>query len=317
MRKTVLIRHEQTEWTDIYKTRLTKMFPDMDFLAAHSVEEAIALGPRAHAIIGIGPQMPPALIRAMGQLEWIMSMTTGVDSLLAMEDLPPGLPISRVLGVHGPQMTELALMLMLSLARDLPGMLQAQARRAWVRRGQPLLYGKTLCLLGLGNIAETLARVAKTLEMRVTGVSDSRTEAPNVDRIYSRAALHDAAAEADFLVVLVPLSDSTRNIVDAGVLRAMKRSGFLLNLARGGCVDEAALIAALKAGEIAGAGVDVYEQEPLPPDDPIRDAPNVILTPHIGGMADIYHEQCFPIVVENLKTYAAHGAGALKDTLSR
>jgi D-2-hydroxyacid dehydrogenase (NADP+) len=196
-------------------------------------------------------------------------------------------------------------------------MLEAQKTAVWNRQLQPVLYGKTLCILGLGSIAETLTLYASTMGMTITGVSDGRESAPGVDRIYKRADLPAAAAEADFLVVLVPLSGATRYIVDAEVLLAMKREAFLINLARGGCVDEAALIEALEAGEIAGAGIDVFEREPLPPDDPLWKAPNVILTPHVGGFADIYAQQCLPTVVANLKIYSESGAGALETALER
>lgn len=315
MSKTILIRHERPDWSEDYAARLGALFPAFDFRAAATVEDAMRIAPEAHAFIGIGPQMPPALVAAMTRLEWIQTLTTGIDCFLHMEELPPHVPVTRITGVHGPQVSETALLMMLSLARKLPAMLDAQKEARWDRNLQTALHGKTLCILGLGSIAETLALYAKTMGMRVTGVSDGRVEAPHVDRIYRRAALNEAAAEADFLVVLVPLSPETRHIVNAGVIAAMKPTGYLLNLARGGCVDEAALIAALKAGRIAGAGLDVFETEPLPPDDPIWRAPNVVLTPHVGGFADIYAEQCLPTVIENLTIYAEHGAGALTSAL--
>lgn len=316
MTKTILIRHENPAWSDDYAARLSARFPEARFHAAQDLSAAMALAPEVEAFIGIGPQMTPELVAAMPRLEWIQSLTTGVDRLLTMEELAPGLPISRVMGVHGPQMSELALMLMLALARDLPGTLAAQKAHRWNRSMQPLVLGKTLCILGLGAIAETLAGYAGALGMRVTGVS-GRDSAPGVDRIYPRAAMAKALAEADFVVVLTPLTDATRNIIDTAELKAMKPSAFLINIARGGCVNEVALIAALKSGEIAGAGIDVFEHEPLPADDPMWDAPNCILTPHVGGLADIYHEQCLPTVIENLSVYLTDGPNALKDTVSR
>jgi len=153
--------------------------------------------------------------------------------------------------------------------------------------------------------------------MRVTAVSDGRTEAPNVDQIYRRSDLAPAAGNADFLVVLVPLSPETRHIVDASILSKMKPTSYLINIARGGCVDEVALLEALQRSEIAGAGVDVFETEPLPPDHPLWRAPNLIATPHVGGFSDIYHEQCFPTVLGNLRAYAAGGPEALTNAVRR
>lgn len=314
--KTVTIFHELAEWTDWYVEKLRSEFPQAVFRPAYSLEDAMALAGETEAIVGIGPKMPPALIAAMARLEWVQSLTTGVDNLLNMHELPRHVPITKVTGVQGPQMAELALTLMLNLARRMPEMLQAQARGDWCRRPQPLLHGKTLCLLGMGSIAETLALYARTLGMTVTAVT-GRAEAANVDRIFPRDRLERAAGEADFLVVLVPLSAETRHIVGKDVLKAMKPSAFLVNIARGGCVDEAALLGALERGEIAGAGLDVFETEPLPPDNPLWRAPNVILTPHVGGFSDIYHRQCFPTVLENMRHYLEGGPEALTTAVRR
>ncbi|MFN3146623.1 MAG: D-2-hydroxyacid dehydrogenase [Paracoccaceae bacterium] len=315
MTKTIIVRHERPEWTRDYVERLTPMFPGMAFKPAYTLDEAMALAPAAEAIMGIGPQLPPALFAATTRLEWVQTLTTGIDNFLHMKELPEGVPVTNIVGVQGPQMSEATMALMLALARDLPGVLRAQAEARWDRRMQIALHGKTLCLLGLGSIAETLTVYARTFGMRVIGVSDGRREAPGVERIYPRAALAEAAGEADFLVVLVPLTPETRHIVDARVLAAMKPGGFLLNMARGGCVDPAALIEALEAGRIAGAALDVFERTPLPPDDPLWTAPNLIISPHVGGYADIYADQCLPTVIENLKIYAEQGPGGLRSVL--
>jgi len=317
MKKKVIIKQEFSEWSDQYVTKLTPMFPELEFRAAHTMDEAMAHAPDTNVIIGIGPHMPPSLIAAMPKLEWIQSLTTGLDNFLQMDELPKHVPVTKVAGVHGPQVSELSLLLMMALTRRLPAMLTAQKEERWERWAQPALPGKKLCILGLGSIAETLALYASTMGMTVTGVSDGRKSAPNVTRIYPRTELPRAAGEADFLVVLVPLSEQTRNIVNAEVLAAMKPTGFLINVARGGCVDESALINALKTGQIAGAGIDVFATEPLPPDDPIWSAPNVIVTPHIAGMADISGEQCLPTVIKNLTIYNDSGSSALKTDLKR
>lgn len=314
--KTIAIWHETRAWTDWYVDALQTDFPGHDFRAAYSAQDALAMGGETQAFIGIGPKMTPELVAAMPRLEWVQSLTTGVDNLLGMEAFPPHVPISKVTGVQGPQMAELGLTLMFALSRDVPGMLDAQATRTWDRRPQALLYGKTICLLGLGSIAETLALYCRTLGMHVTGIS-GRAEAPNVDRIYPRTGLQEAVAEADFLVVLVPLSPETTHIVGPELLAAMKPSAFLINLARGGCVDEAALQAALTDGQIAGAGLDVFQTEPLPKDHPLWSAPNVILTPHVGGFSDIYHKQCYPTVQRNMALYLEHGPEALVGAVRR
>ena len=315
MTKSIIVRHEIAELTDNYLLKLTPMFPEIQFHGAYSLEDAMGLAPEAHAFIGIGPFVPPAMIGAMEKLEWVQTLTTGVDNFLNMAELPDHVPVTNIKNVQGPQVSETALMLMMSLARRLPDMFEAQKAARWERHMQSALFGKTLCILGLGNISETLALYSKTLGMKVLGVSDSRIKASNVDFIYKRNALKVAAAESDFLVVLVPLSEKTHHIVNADVLSAMKPTAFVLNLARGGCVDEAALIQALQTGVIAGAGLDVFEHEPLPQADPIWSAPNVVLTPHIAGFADIVAKQCLPTVIKNLKIYTKAGASGLNSAI--
>ena len=141
--------------------------------------------------------------------------------------------------------------------------------------------------------------------MRVIGVSDGRTEAPHFDKILPRARMNEAAAEADFLIALVPHTPATNNLIGASVFDAMKPSGVLINIARGGVVDEDALVAALRAGKIRGAGLDVFKTEPLPKDSPLWDMPNVFITSHVGGMAITYGEQVMPLLVENLRAFTA------------
>jgi phosphoglycerate dehydrogenase-like enzyme len=139
--------------------------------------------------------------------------------------------------------------------------------------------------------------------MRVIGISNGRSEAPHFDAIMPRDRLNEAASQADFLIVLAPHNAETDKLIGAGVLDAMKPSGVLINIARGGVVDEDALITALRAGKIRGAGLDVFRTEPLPKDSPLWDMPNVFITSHIGGMSDTYGEQVMPLLVNNLRAF--------------
>ena len=315
MTKSVIISTESAKWTDGYILKLAPMFPELTFKAAYTLEGSMKLAPEANVFIGVAPHIPPELIGAMKQLEWVQTLTTGVDNFLSMTELPTEVPVTNIVNVQGPQVSETALMLMMSLARKLPIMFEAQKVARWERWMQSALFGKTLCILGLGNISETLALYATTLGMKVIGVSDNRLNAPNIDHIYTRKELNIAASKADFLVVLVPLSNETYHIINANVLSSMKPTGFLLNLARGNCVDETALIEALRDGVIAGAGLDVFEREPLNRAEPIWSAPNVVITPHIAGFADIFEEQCFPTVIKNIKIYNDEGPAGLTSAL--
>ncbi|MEH6724693.1 MAG: D-2-hydroxyacid dehydrogenase [Hyphomicrobiales bacterium] len=309
-----LIFDRQAKW---YARELGNLCENYHFVAATSHEEAVSLGADADILIALAPFIKPDLIAAMPKLQWVQALTTGVDNLLAMDVLSKDVVVTNCSGFHGPQMSELTLLLMLSLSRDFPTMLQNQQSASWQRWPQPLLAGKTACLVGLGAIAETLAKRCLAMDMRLTGVSNGRTELDGFDRIYKRSEIVDAAREADFLIVIAPYSSETHHIVDAKVLSAMKQSAFLINISRGGCVDEEALLEALDEGHIAGAGMDVFATEPLPADSPLWLHPRIIVTPHIGGMADIYHQQALPLIGDSLNTYAKSGADGLTGKFDR
>lgn len=306
--RSVLILDDRAAW---YAKALSAACPAYRFIPAPTADAAMQHAATAQVLMGLAPFLPERLIAAMPGLEWVQALTTGVDNLLAMPALKSRIALTNCGGFHGPQMSELAILLMLALARDFPRILDNQAAARWQSWPQPILPGRTVCILGLGSIAEALAVRCNAFGMRVTGVSDGRAEVPGFARVHKRDALDAAAAEADFLVVLVPYSPQTHHIVNAQVLRAMRPGAYLVNIARGGCVDEAALIAALKDGRVAGAALDVFATEPLPPDDPLWTAPNLIVTPHIGGKSATYHEQALPQLIENFNAYARDGAGAL------
>jgi len=158
-------------------------------------------------------------------------------------------------------------------------------------------------ILGVGAIAEHLAPLCKGFGLTVLGISQSQRSVVGIDRMYPRERMKDAVGLADYFVVIVPYSSETDRIVDRSVLAAMKPSAFFINVARGGVVDEAALVDALRNKQIAGAGLDVFEIEPLPEDSPLWGLENVIITPKVGGMTDVYVEQTAPIVGHNLRAY--------------
>lgn len=296
-----------------YADELAARVPALDYRAALSLEEAIALAGDAEVLVALAPFITPALVAAMPRLAWIQTLTTGVDNVIGLSDAA----LTNLTGFHGPQMSELAVLLMLACARRFPEILENQKAHHWERRPQPLLQDKTACIVGLGVIAEHLAKVLAVFGMTVTGVSGGRTEAPGIARVYPRSALADAAAEADFLILLTPYTPETRHIVDARVLAAMKPTAFLINIARGGCADEAAVASALTEGRIAGAAIDVFANWPLQPDNPVWDLPNLIVTPQVGGYSDVYHKQALPQLAANMAAFAEGGVEALQGRFDR
>jgi phosphoglycerate dehydrogenase-like enzyme len=286
-----------------YRALLTKRFPDVEFHIGHHVEDADSIIATVDVIVGLGHHIPPALIAEAKNLKWVQALTTGTETLTAPGVLPPHVLLTSTRGVHGPQMSELAFLNMIALARNFRKLQDNQAAAKWEQWGQPVLEGRTIVIVGLGLLAEHLAERCKLFGMTVIGVSSGRLGAPHFDEVQPRSELKVLAARADFLMLLVPYSKETHHLIDGGVIAAMKPSAFLVNLARGGVVDEAALIEHLQAGRIAGAAIDVFSQMPLPPDNPLWRMPNVIITPNIGGRSDNFIEQTMSVLEPNLQAF--------------
>ena len=296
----VLVLNERAQ---DYVDPLARQFPAVVFHSAATPSEAQAVIAEVDAIIALAHRLPRELIAAARSLKWVQSLTTGTDALIGV--LPPHVLLTSTRGVHGPQMSELAFLHMLALNRNFARMQHSQAAGKWDRYPQPLLDGKTIVIVGLGILAEHLAARCKLFGMVVIGVSAGRKDAPNFDEVHSRDNLIKVAARADFLMLLVPYSKETHHLINADVLSAMKPTAFLINLARGGVLDEQAMIAHLKAGKIAGAGLDIFFTQPLPPESPLWHLPNVIITPNVGGYSDRFAEQTLAVVEPNLRAFIA------------
>jgi D-2-hydroxyacid dehydrogenase (NADP+) len=287
--------------------------PSMTFDVARNVDEALNRCATAEVLLAMAHEVTDPLLNRMPRLRYLCALSAGTDRLETLTALRPDVRVTSSRGIHGPQMSELAFLSMISLSRDFARMQRNQQKHVWERWPQKLLYGKTAVIVGIGPIAEDLAARCVAFGMHVMGASDARESAPNFEKLVPRARLRDAASAADFLIVLVPLSAQTRHLIDEGVLAAMKPSGILINLARGPVVDEPALIRCLRDGRLAGAGLDVFEAEPLPADSPLWDMPNVIITPRIGGMSDVYGDQVLPLVVHNLHCFAQGRLAQMKN----
>jgi phosphoglycerate dehydrogenase-like enzyme len=197
------------------------------------------------------------------------------------------------------------------MARDIPRIVRNQDEGRWERFAPRLLAGGTVGIVGTGAIAEALAPRCKALGMTVVGISASPRELPHFDRVEPRADLPRIAGDLDWLVLLTPYSADTHHLIGADVLSAMKPDACLVNLARGGVVDEDALLAALDAGEISGAALDVFAHEPLAGESRFWRHPRVIVTPHLGGFHGGYADQVLSAITDNFTRYRAGGTAAL------
>jgi D-2-hydroxyacid dehydrogenase (NADP+) len=288
-----------------YRDRLKQSFPD---LTINVVDHRSKVGPliaATDALLTFTPMIADEVVRAAVNLKWIQTLGSGVDNLIDLPSLGKDVIVTNVHGIHGAPVSEAALAAMLALGRDLPRFVRNQDRHRWERWPARLLDGKAVGIFGIGVIAAALAPKCKALGMRVVGISAAPRPVAGFDRMYARDDLLTAVAEVDYLVLLTPLTGATRGIVGAAVLSAMKRTAYLVNLARGGVVDEPALMAALDRGAIAGAALDVFAEEPLPPEHPLWSCRNVLITTHQGGFCDVYPDLALPTVETNMRCFLA------------
>lgn len=294
-----------------FAARAQADLPGIDLFATNDRTQALEHVANAEVLIAHHFQFDEDLLGRAPRLRWIQSLTTGTDTILKLKALRPAVLVTSTRGMHGPQMSELVFLHMLALTRDFPRMQRNQAVGYWQRWPQPLLWGKTVVIVGVGSISEALAPRCKAFGMTVYGVSNSTRVPEGFDAVFNRADLIQAAAKADYLVLLVPLSANTENLINAAVLAAMPTQAFVINVARGGVLDEQALVAALRAKRLAGAALDVFREQPLPSDSPLWREPGVIITPLVGGMSNIYLDQAYPIVRDNLRQFLAGRSDAM------
>ncbi|HET7764672.1 MAG TPA: D-2-hydroxyacid dehydrogenase [Burkholderiales bacterium] len=271
----------------------------------------------ADILLTFGAHMADHVLEKGASLRWIQALGTGVDGIVDRPALRSGVLVTNMHGLHGDSVPEAAILLMLALARDLPRAMRNRNARKWERYPSQLLKGKTVGIFGVGAIARSLAPKCKSFGMTVVGISSAPRTMEGFDRMVRRDALEQAAPDLDFLVLLTPYTAETHGIVGARVLAAMKPSAFLVNLARGGIVDEDALLLALRERRLAGAALDVFAQEPLPEDHPFWSLDNVIVTPHLGGFHDQYAEQALPTVVENFRKFLAGDTAGMINVVKR
>jgi phosphoglycerate dehydrogenase-like enzyme len=289
--------------------------------------EAVAEGlhgafERADVVFGFwGAELDTALAQASGKeasavtlaevapnLRWIQLTSAGADRLLNSGFIEGGVTVTTVSGLHATPIGEYILSVMLMWAKGAPQTMRAQLKHEWTRFAPRELHGKTVGIVGIGHIGAEAARLAKAFGCRVIATKRSATtehSEPYADAIYPPGELHRVVAESDYVIVCVPLTPETRGMIGDAELRAMKPSALIVNIARGPVIAEAALLQALREGWIAGAALDVFDQEPLPADHPLWDMENVILTPHISGGTEIYNERAVDIFAANLRRYLA------------
>jgi phosphoglycerate dehydrogenase-like enzyme len=293
--------------TEQYRARLAKLFPELEIDVAAQRDKAETALAQADALLTFGQMMKNLHVdlEGAGRLKWVQALGTGLDGITDQPALKPSVTVTSLHGVHGAPVSEAAMAGMLALSRDIPRFARQQDQQHWGRWPAKLLQDKTVGILGIGVIAEALAPKCKAFGMKVIGITSAKRQVAGFDRVHGVRELHKVLPELDYLVLLTPYSPATHHMIDATVFAAMKPTSYLINLARGGVVDEPALVDALRQKKIAGAALDVFEQEPLPGDHALWSFKNVIITTHQGGFCDTYVDLAMPILTHNMRCFLA------------
>ncbi|GAC1385568.1 MAG: D-2-hydroxyacid dehydrogenase [Ktedonobacteraceae bacterium] len=258
--------------------------------------------------------MPEHWRQLAAKLRWLQCSGAGVDGLrpTGILNTDSNVIVTTATGIHATTISEYVFGSMLMFNRNWPEMVRLQDRRVWPRSaswynlGGRELIGQTLGIIGLGNIGRRVAQLGHAFGMHVIATRRSVNEGaedPDVDQLYSMKQLQEALRLSDYVVVAVPLTQETEKLIGESELRAMRSHAYLVNVARGRVIDEAALIRALQERWIAGAGLDVTEEEPLLATSPLYSMSNVILTPHISGLSVHYDKRLTALFADNLQRY--------------
>jgi D-2-hydroxyacid dehydrogenase (NADP+) len=273
---------------------------DMDVLITHGPY----LAGRADHVLSHAPK-----------LKWIQGIGTGVDNFADRPTLRDDIIVTNIHGVHGNPMSEAAIAAMLTLGRRIPRTVRNQDRQRWESWPSRLISGKTICIFGVGSIAQTVAPRCKAFDMTVIGITSAPREVPGFDRMVHRDRLVEAVRELDYLLLLTPYAPETHHIVGAKVFAAMKPQSVLINHARGGVVDEDALLLALREGRISGAALDVFTTEPLPQGHPFWSMDNVVITCHQAATHDASVQTNLPVIIENIGRFIAGDFAGMRNVV--
>ena len=314
MQLLIALHHRFELWTAPawVRERLQKEFPQLEIVQLpdySGVEEQIG-----EADAALAWSLRPEQFRAARKLRWIHSTAAAVHQLMFPDLVASGVVVTNSRSVHGPVVAEQAMALMFAVARKIPAAVRFQQRHVWGQEQMWLhgpmpgeLQGATLGLIGLGSIGREIAKRAAALGMRVLAAREhpERGGGDGVSAVYGPAQLHELLAASDYVVLAAPVTSSTRGLMDGQRLAQMKPTACLVNVGRGVLVDEPALVEALRQKKIAAAALDVVEKEPLPPDSPLWDMENVLITPHTGSVTPRIWERQYALISENVRRFLA------------
>jgi phosphoglycerate dehydrogenase-like enzyme len=280
--KKVLVYHAKE--VEEYKRLMEKDFPEADLFFCSSPSDVEKNGPEAE-IAFVPHDFPQHLFKFMPRVRWVQAMAAGVEHFVRRLEQVQDITLTKMVAVDAVYMAEYVMAYILFFSQEIARILKAQRAKLWEPYPMEFIHNKTCGIMGLGAIGVVIAEKAKAMGMRVVSWDLSRKDAPFVDKQYMAQDLSNFLRESDYVVVVLPVTPATVNLIDMSVLEGMQKGSYLINVCRGEVVDETALVRALRTGMIAGAVLDVFKEEPLPPESELWDCPNLILTPHISGAA--------------------------------
>ena len=291
---------------------IEQSFPEIQFVWSSSKEPVDDLVRKAEGSDVMVGDFPPGLIEGVlarpNNLKWVQSWFAGVNMLPLPLLKEHNVEVTRAGGVSVNPMSETVIALMIMLVRDFKVLMTQQDKKVWKQGIWPSeIHNKTIGILGLGAIGSGLAKAAKGFDMTVWGYQQVPKNVEHADHLVSEGQLDELLEASDFVVNILPYTEKTANLMDRQRFAKMKESAYYISIGRGGTTVTADLIDALQTGKIRGAGLDVFDIEPLPEDNPLWEMDRVIILPHQAGFTSEYHTRMIEIATKNLKAYLASG----------
>lgn len=305
----ICIWHKFTLWQPPpeFAGSIRRRWPSMKVVHLPTYEHVVEELPDTDILVGFSIRREQ--FSSAKKLKWIHSTAAGVGQLMYPELRQSGIVLTNARGIHSEPMAEHILGMILAMSRRFPDAFRFQGAAHWAQQeiwdARPFeLKGKILLIVGFGSIGRAVARVVQLIGMRIWGVTRSgRGDEHLAERTIPAAELHAALPQADFVLLAAPETPDTQRMIGEEELTSMKRTAYLLNVARGTLVDQNALIAALRARTIAGAALDVTEEEPLAPESLLWKLDNVFITPHVSAATDLLWQRQGELLLENLERW--------------
>jgi phosphoglycerate dehydrogenase-like enzyme len=293
------------------RERLQQKFPDQHFLQLQNYDRVP--GEIADTDVFIGWSLRPEQFVAAKKLRWIHSPAAAVHQLMYPELIKSSVALTNSTGIHGAVVAEHAIAVLLALAKRLPQAMQYKAKHQWSQdqlwHGSPRpreVADSTVLVMGMGSIGREFTARAKALGMKVLAVRENPAKGlSGADEVYSPEQIDEVLPQADYVLLCTPVTPATTAIMNAARLSKMKPDAYLINVARGPLIDETALLEALQHRRIGGAALDVFNEEPLPPDSPFWSLDNLLITPHTAAVTERLWERHYRLIVDNMKRFLA------------